>query len=221
MPGFQTLLWVLGLPPADDLDPKIVIPQDANRRMGISMETSQLAWHRLPDRLDRRRWVVVSATRRSLATLPEMVDRAGSRLRYMELRPFALARAVNQPDAMIVGTYIEGCDIVIVRDGTPMAYTGLYWGVDPLDGPTLVNRLAEAASRTAAVYNQNALEDPLPDDVPIYVFGTQIGREAGIAAQVASVLQRPLGDVSSPISHPPDFPVQDLMVNIGLLLALA
>lgn len=220
VPGFQNNLWVMGLPQAQGLDPGLVIPQDATRRMGISPETSYLRWQRLTDKLDRRRWLVVSATRRSMATVPETFQRSGLKLRYMELRQFALARAVNEPDAMIVSTYADGCDVVIVREAAPVAYTGLYWGADTLDGPTLLNRLAEAASRTVAVHNQNTMEDPLSEDVPIFVFGSPIEREPALAGQLATALQRPSGIVAPPIGYPADLPLQDLMVNIGLALAM-
>ncbi|MBI2965865.1 MAG: hypothetical protein HYY34_06665 [Chloroflexi bacterium] len=220
VPGFQNNLWVMELPQAQGLDPGLVIPQDATRRMGISPETSYMRWHRLADILDRRRWLVVSATRRSMATIPETFQRSGLKLRYMELRQFALARAVNEPDAMIVSTYADGCDVVIVRDAAPVANTGLYWGADTLDGPTLLNRLAEAASRTVAVHNQNTLEDPLSEDVPLFVFGSPIAREPTIATQLATALQRPSGVASPPIRYPADLPLQDMMVNIGLALAM-
>jgi hypothetical protein len=221
VPGFQTNLWVLGLPHAEGLDPGLVILQDANRRMGITPETSILRWHRLADRLDRRRWLVVTASRRSMATVPETLQRAGLNLRYMELRQFALARAVNESEAMIVSTYADGCDVVIVRDTAPVAYTGFYWGSDTLDGPTLVNRLAEATSRTVTVHNQNSVEDPLHEDVPMYVFGSPIGREPAIATQLATALGRQAGVVAPPLTHAPDLPVQDLMVNLGLAMAMA
>ncbi|HUG93063.1 MAG TPA: hypothetical protein VML55_19640, partial [Planctomycetaceae bacterium] len=220
VPGFQNNLWVMGLPQADGLDPALVIPQDASRRMGISPETSYLRWHRLGDRLDRRRWLVVSATRRSMATIPDTLQRAGLRLRYLELRQFALARAVNESDAMIVSTYGDGCDVVIVRDAVPVAYTGFYWGTDTLDGPTLINRLAEATSRTVAVHNQNSMEDPFSEDVPVFVFGSPIAREPALASQLAAALQRPSGLAAPPVGYTGDLPLQDLMVNVGLALAM-
>lgn len=221
VPGFQNNLWVMGLPPADELDPSVVIPREANRRMGINAETSYLAWHRIPDKLDRRRWIVVSATRRSMGTMVDAIQASGSKLGYMELRSFALARAINEPTAMILGAYAEGCDVVIVRDSAPLAYTGVYWGSDSLDGPTLVNRLAEAASRSVAVHNQNTMEEPFPEDMPVYVFGSPVGREPAIATQLATALGRPAGVPAPPVTHPADTPVQDLMVNIGLALAVA
>jgi hypothetical protein len=220
VPGFQNNLWVMGLPQADGLDPSLVIPQDASRRMGISPETSLLRWHRLGDKLDRSRWLVVSATRRSMATIPETIQRAGLSLKYVELRQFALARAVNEADAMIVSTYAEGCDVVIVRDAAPVAYTGFYWGADSLDGPTMLNRLAEATSRTLAVHNQNSLEDPLAEDVPFFIFGSPIAREPALAGQLATALQRPVGVAAPPVGYPSDLPLQDLMVNLGLALVI-
>lgn len=219
VPGFQANIWLLALPSTRGLDPKVVIPQDASRRMGISPENSFLTWKRLPDRLDQRQWLVLSATRRSIASVADTVQHVGLKLRRLELRPFALARAVNQTDAMIVCTFTEGADVVIVRNSAPVAYTGVFWGAEPVDGTVLVNRLSEVAERTLATYDQNTLDGPLSDEVPVYVCGSPISLEPSIASQLAVMLQRPAGKLSPPLDHPDDFPIHDLIVNIGLTLA--
>ena len=41
-------------------------------------------------------------------------------------------------------------------------------------------------------------------------------REPGMVGQVAANLQRPLGELATPLSYPEDFPVNEMLVNMGL-----
>lgn len=221
VPGFQTNLWVLALPGTGDMDPGVIIPQDARRRKGVSPETSLLTWRRLRDRLDRRRWLAVAATRRSIASVADTLAAAGLKVRRLELRPFAEARAVNQTEAIAVGVFAEGCDVVIIREGAPIDYAGLFWGAEAVDSTILANRLTEVVERAISSHDQNALDGPLSEETPLFVFGSPISRDREVANQLASELQRPLGRIAPPMHLPEEFPVEDMMVNVGLALAEA
>ena len=86
VPGYQTTLARLQLPKTRGLDAGVVIPREAQRTLGISLETSYLNWHRLPDNVDMARWLVLSATRRSMTSLIDTVKTAGLDLVALELR---------------------------------------------------------------------------------------------------------------------------------------
>lgn len=217
-PGFQSNLRLLELPRTRGLDPKVVIPQEARRIMGISPETTQLVWHRLPDRLDRTRWLVATAARRAIASLLDTAQRAGLRLTEVDLRPFALACAVNQPDAIITWVASDGCDVVIVRDSVPVEYQFLFWGAEPVEGAVLVERLTGMAERAIASYDANSVDGPLSDDVTLFVCGSIIASQPEVASRVVDNLGREAGKLNTPLEHEEDFPIQDLIVNIGLAL---
>ena len=218
LPGFQSRLQLLELPRTSGFNPNVVIPQEASRSMRVSVETYHLNWHRLPDRLDRTRWLVLAASRRSIASFMDTAERANIRIASMDLRPFALARAVNQPEAVIAWVAPDGCDVIITKDWVPVEHQSLFWGAELVEDTVLVDRLTEIVGRTIATYNQTSPEGPVSEEVPLYVCGSPIRREPDMAQRVATNLQREAGELVSPLVHPPDFPVQDLIVNIGLIL---
>lgn len=220
VPGFQNTLRLLEFPQASGLDPKVAIPQEASRTMMVSLETYHLDWHRLPDRLGRTRWLVVAASRRSIASLLETAQKAGMGVTTLELRPFALARAVNQPEAVIAWAAPDGCDVVIVKDSVPVEYQSLFWGAELVEDTVFVDRLTEIIGRTVAAYD-GASPEPLSEEAPLYVCGFPISHSPNIASQVAENLQRPAGELALPLSYPADFPIHDLIVNIGLVLQYA
>jgi hypothetical protein len=218
LPGFQSRLQLLELPNTGGLNPNVVIPQEASRVMKVSTETYHLSWHRLPDLLDRSRWLVLAASRRSINSFMDTAQRADIRFDSLDLRPFALARAVNYPEAVIAWVAPDGCDVIIVRDWVPVEHQSLFWGAELVEDTVLVDRLTEIVGRTIATYDQNASEGPLNEEAPLFVCGSPIRREPEMANRVASNLNRDVGELVSPLTQPDDFPVQDLIVNIGLIL---
>ena len=219
VPGYQTTLQLMELPNARSLDPGVVIPREAQRTMGISPETSTLTWRRLPGALDVNQWLVLSATTRSMSTMSAIAQAAGLRLEAMELRPFSLARAINQPDAICAWTAYDGCDALVIRDWIPVAHQAAYWGPgSELEATDLINRITEVVESTVTSYNTQNTDALVTDDVPVYVSGSPAAREQGIARRVAANMRRTAGELESPLALPPDFPIHDMVVNTGLAL---
>jgi len=218
VPGYQCALRLFYLPRARGFRPEAVLVREAGRVMGVSPATAMLLWHRLPDLLDRTRWLVVSAPRRAIASVVETARHAGLRFSGLEARPFALARLVNRPDAVVAWVGPDGSDVVVVRGALPVAYQTLFWGAEPVEGEVLVNRLTEVVELALMGYGQQSQEGPLPDDAPLFVLGTPVGLEPWVAEQVADNLRRGLGRVEHPFRVPEDFSVHDFAVNLGLAL---
>ena len=217
-PGFQASLRLLEFPKARGFDAEVVIPRTASRTMGVSQEHSALTWRETRGTADRRRWMVMAAARRAVSGFVETAHAAELTVAVMDMRPFALARAVNQPNAYIAWVAPDGCDVVVVRDSIPVSYQSLFWGAEPVEGVVLVYRLTEIIERTAAGYDQASTEGPMPTETPLYVCGSPIGVDPSIASQVAESLQRTAGVLAPPVTAPEDFPIQDFVVNVGLAL---
>ena len=218
LPGFQSRLQILELPKNSKMDPGKVIPEQAVSIMKVNLQTDHLSWHRLPDLLDRSRWLVLAASRRSINSFMDTALRANIRFDSLDLRPFALARAVNYPEAVIAWIAPDGCDVIIVKNWVPVEHQSLFWGAELVEDTVLVDRLTEIVGRTIATYDQTAPEGPLNEEAPLFVCGSPIRREPEMANRVASNLRRDPGELVSPLNQPDDFPVQDLIVNIGLIL---
>lgn len=216
IPGFQANVWIYEAPGRDGIDPGVLIPQDAQQQREISTETSYVAWKELPPKFDHKRWVAASASRRAIASVVDTLDAIGLGADYLEVRPFSEARALNAAEGIVVYTFLEGCDVAIVRDAMPVEYGGLFWGAEPVDDRTLVNRLVEVTERVIASHNASAPEGPLSEDVPVFVSGSPVSREPAIAARLAETLGRVPGEFSPALDYPADFPLHDLIVNVGL-----
>ena len=219
VPGYQTTLRRLELPNAKGMDPNIIIPSEAQRTLGISLNNSSLAWHRLPGTAAVAHWLVLSATNRSISSLSSTAEGAGLKLAAVELRAPALARAINQPDAICAWVAADGCDVVVVRDWTPITHQCAYWGVgSTIESPDLVNRITEVVESAIVANDLYNPEMAVPADVPVYVTGSLADHRETVAQRVAANLRRSAAELEPPLALPPDFPVDDLVVNIGLAL---
>ena len=217
VPGYQTTLRRLELPDAKGMDPKVIIPREARRKLGISPETSSLTWHQMASSSDSTNWLVLSATNRSIASLSASVQSAGLRIVGMELKPFALARALNQPDAICAWAAEDGCDAVVIRDWTPVTHQSAYWGAGSMVETTdVVNRITELLESTILAHDMQNPELSVSEDIPLYVTGSSVGRDRGIAQRVAANLRRQAASPDPPIPLPAGFPIDHLLINVGL-----
>ncbi|NQW22724.1 MAG: hypothetical protein HQ475_04685 [SAR202 cluster bacterium] len=227
VPGFQNRLRILEFPKGTGFDPRKVITQEAARTMHVTPENYYITWHRLPDSFDRSRWLVLAALRRAITSLIETANKADMHISAMELRPFALARAINQPEAVITWAAPDGCDVVIVKNSVPVEHQSLFWGADLVEDAVLIDRLTEVTSRTLNTFSESSPEGPLPDDTPLYICGSPISRQPilhddqrgfAITQQICQSLRLPRGEINLPMKCGEDFPSNDLIVNAGLAL---
>ena len=218
VPGFQNRLKLMDFPQASGLDPRVIIPQEASRSMRVSTDTYDLSWLRLPDRFNRTRWLVMATSRRSIASLVETAQQAEIGVKTLEPRPFALARAVNQPEAVVAWTAPDGCDVVVVKDSVPLEHQSIFWGAELVEDTVLVDRLTEVVGRTVNNFNSTSPEGPLSEDAQLFVCGSPMRRDPAIGLRVADNLGRTAGEFDLPLDAPDDFPIQDLIVNVGLIL---
>ena len=219
VPGYQTNLRRLELPDAKDLDPAILIPQEAKRALGISTEHSHLTWYRMAGGGEMASWLVIAAANRSISSLSATTQASEVRVAAMELRAFSIARAINQPDAVCAWAASDGCDVVIVRDWVPITNQTAYWGTgSSIESTDLVNRLTQVIDSTITAHDTQNPEMTVSEDMPLYVTGTPIGKDPQVALQVAANLRYSLAELDPPMAMPPGLPLDDLVVNLGLAL---
>ena len=218
VPGFQNRLGLMQFPKANGFNAETIITQEAIKIMKVSSENYHLSWHRLKDRLERTRWLVMAASRRSITSLMDTAEKSDIAVTTLELRPFPLARAVNQPDAVVAWVAHDGCDVVITKESIPVEHQSMFWGAELVEDAVLVDRLTEVVGRTINTFNETSPEGPLSEEAPLVVCGSPIKRNPDISMRVADNLRRFRAELTSPLIYPEEFPVHDLVINMGLVL---
>ena len=219
IPGYQSAMRRFDLPDVREIDPKEVIPREARRVLGVPVENAALRWQRLPGRSRVARWMVAAASDASYSAISAVVRGTGHKIRALELRPFALTRAVGHPTSICVFVSSDGCDVVVVRGWEPHTFQSVYWETGSVsDSSDLVRRLTEVVENTIDLHNLHNPEVSLTPDVPIAVTGGETEQHSNLGLLLASNLGRNLVKGKNPLNAPSDFPYDSMVVNVGLAL---
>ncbi len=218
LPSFYSVCRIMELPSLPGVRPEVTIPQQARRDMGYSADNSLLFWQPLKNKDVRRRFVVFSVPREPVITLIETLKLAGLRPDKIETSVFALSRAVNQSQSIILAVNPYSLESVIVRDSIPLISRSEFagdtpWSLESL--PTLVN---DALEHIIAFHNESNPTNPLPTDIPVYLLGSAVSLNPDIGSSVSATLGRSLAEFEPPIFCPQDFPKGELAINVGLVL---
>ncbi len=216
--SFYSVCKIMELPSLPGVRPEVTIPQQARRDMGYSADNSLLFWQPLKNKDGQRRFVVVSVPKEPVITLIETLKLAGLRPDKIETSVFALSRAVNQSQSIILTVDPYSLESVIVRDSIPLISRSEFagdtpWSLESL--PTLVN---DALERIIAFHNESNTDNPLPVDIPVYLLGSAVSLNPDIGSSVSATLGRSIAEFEPPILYPQDFPKGELAINVGLVL---
>lgn len=217
LPGFQGVSRVISLPKVRRLRPAVAVPREARRLMTVSLDNNYLFWQPVSSTGAQQRFFVLAVPREPLLALIDALRQAGLRPWRMETKPLALARAVNQGQAVVCSLENNSLDVVIVFDHIPVVIRSLFMGEEPLEQEVLLSRFVDEVRRTIAFYNDTNRGNPLPQTVPVYLCGALAGYPE-VGREIQSATGHPMGQVNAVLSLPPDFPLSQMMVNLGLVM---
>ena len=219
IPGYQSAMRRLDLPDVREIDPNEVIPREARRVLGVAVDNSTLRWRKLPGRSRIARWLVAAASETSYSAITSVINGTGHKIRALELRPFALTRAVGHPTMVCVFASTDGCDVAVVREWEPHTCQSVYWEAGSVsDGADLARRLSEIMENTIDLHNLHNPEVSLTPDVPLALAGGEAERHADLGTMLAASAGRDLVEGRNPLNAPADFPYRSFAVNVGLAL---
>jgi type IV pilus assembly protein PilM len=219
LPGLRSVSRVITIPKVSKKELATVVPREVNKLMTLSEEDNVLHWQPLPTETDQMDIFVLAIPREPLTTFLEALRIAELTPTTLDLKPLALARAVNQSDAIIASGESNSMELVIVANDIPVLIRSVFLGEGVVTQDYAVGRISDELGRTILTYNEINKDNPLDPEVPIYLCGSAAGG-VPFALNVAALTGRTVQPLEPPIALPEGFPVADFMVNVGLLLKL-
>ncbi|MFC1892962.1 type IV pilus biogenesis protein PilM [Chloroflexota bacterium] len=217
LPSIGSSSQVLTLPKGGKTSLELTVQREARRVLSVSPESSHLYWQQLPGSNTEQRVYVVAIPKESVQTLISTCQLAGVTIGSIDLRSLALARAINQKDAVIAHGEVNSVEMVIVLDSVPILTRGIWLREKNLDTGKVAALFLQQIAGTMDYYNDINRSNPLPSDVPIYLTG-EIALDPDLAQRVSTLSGRTVADLEPPLSYPPNFPVAFYMSNIGIIL---
>jgi Tfp pilus assembly PilM family ATPase len=216
--GLQAVSRHLTLPAVGKGSMEKIVEREIRRIMPAAQEDNFIYWQVLEGRGEvQKRVYVLSVPRGPLLSLLEALRAAKVRPAVMDLKPLALARAANRKDAVVANLESTSVDVVVVVDDIPAMIRSIHLGDTPQGVDLALSRLLDELSRTIGFYNDTNRANPLDPSVPILATG-DLAADPAVAADISSLTGHPVVPLEPPLEYPPDFPVAQYMVNIGLVL---
>jgi hypothetical protein len=199
---------------------KEVVEREMKRAMPGAADADYLYWRPVDGggtTGQRQEIYALAVPRNNVISMVEVCRTAGVKLKGMELRPFALVRAVNCKNGIIVHGEIDNIEIVIVDRSFP----GLFRGVPVKD----VNPSPETAWQylirelpfTIDYYNRSHHDSNITAEAAVYLSGG-LALDPETAPRLAQATGRKVARIEPPPGCPQNFPLEQYLVNVGLML---
>ena len=216
-PGLRTMSRIISVPKVAKKEMDTVISREARRVMAISTEDNYFHWQLLPAQGERQQAFALAVPKEPLHAMLQALQGAGIMPYAIELKPIALARAVNQKDAIIANGENNSVELVIVINDVPTLMRSVFLGEGVVSEDYAIGRISDELVRTINFYNESNPDSPLDAGVPVFLTGAAASGMT-FAMNVAALTGRPVQPPESPVPYPRDFPIADFMVNLGLIL---
>lgn len=214
--GFQSVQRLPDLPKLSSQLMEDALTREAKRTMPVSLDQLYLSWQAIRDG-DQTQQIFLLGTPRNLMDAAVICLRqAGIVPRTMELKPLALARMINRPEALIIDIEEENTDIIVISGGIPTIMRTLSLRLDHSLSRRL-QYLIEEFERTLQFYASSHPEEPLSRTTPLFLTGG-LASDIEVLQVITAGVDYKIEPLSSPLECPPDFPIAQYAVNIGMAL---
>ena len=219
VPSTGSATQTLSLPEIRKGNLNEVVNREIRRVMPGSRDVDLIYWQSLPveGSLKRQSIYVLAVPGNIVHNFINTCREGGIRLKGLELKPFALLRAVNCKNGIIAHGDLDNIEIVVVHMGFP----GLFRSIPTKEAePTLEvasQNLIRELPFTIDYYNRSFRDAELAQDAPIYLSG-DLSLEPKIAVDISDHTGREVVAIEPAIECPPNFPVAQFLTCVGLML---
>lgn len=215
--GIRCLTRPIQLPklPGEILDE--AVRREAVRLLPVSLNELYLSWQTIPAPEGKTQVFLTAIPRRTMDPLMKVLDRAGIKPAFVDIKPLLLARTARQETVILVDIQDTDFDIVIMVNGVPQPIRTIPFPFENSSWQDKLIIIREELDRTITFYNTNNPDTAVKTDIPVYVSG-QAAEEASFREGLAEELHREVLMLPSPVESPSGFSPSVYMANIGLVL---
>jgi hypothetical protein len=209
----------LNLPPIKKGNIKDIVEREIARTMASALDTDFVHWVPLAGdgAQKQNRVYVVSVPRNVVTNVAEACRIAKVGLKGVELKAYALFRAVNCRTGVIVHGELDQIEIVIVDRSFPRLFRSVPVKEAAPNAQMAAKYLLRELPFTMDYYNRTFREAQLSPDAPVYLSG-ELSADPTLAQEVAKATGVQVAAVPKPAAYPADFPLGSYLSTVGLML---
>lgn len=211
--GQRSLVRIFNLPAVEPRLLDETVRREARRELPLPLDELYLSWQIIGNHTAPRLQVfVLGVPRETLDACMAGLRAARLQPRAMDLKPLALARAVNLPDVLIADLEALTQDVILVRGGTPLIVRSIAAPPNARTTEDHAAALVVEIQRTLDFYTSSA--GGRAPWSPVVCLTGKLSEHEAVRQQLEA--RWPLVQPSPTLPLPPDFPVRSFLTNIGL-----
>lgn len=213
--GHRAASRVLTLPKVKSKFLDEAVRRKAKQEMPLPMDETYLSWHAIGAENGQIRVYAFAVPRIVIDRQIETLKAAKLKPRAMDLKPLALARAVEDSNCIIASLEDQSAGVVLVVNGTPEIIRSVPQTAEEAGPEERVEKLAQELSRTVQFYDEGHRENPLDPDTKVYATGLLLEGEKIrdlLAARTPYEVVLP----APSMQLPEEFPIATFSANLGL-----
>ncbi|MGI2336678.1 MAG: pilus assembly protein PilM [Dehalogenimonas sp.] len=215
--GLNSIFRIISLPadvPKNILDD--AIQNEATRVIPIPMDQVYLSRQMMGTEGNENRFFLVAYPKNATEALARTIEKAGLKIRFMDIAPLALARLANVNRAIMVNTWLSNIDIIILVDRIPEVIRSFPLPSETMTDAEQVMSIAEEISRTVTFYNSSHPENPLNAETPVLLSGG-LTRDVNAWPALGGQEGHPVEALTTPFEAPEGFDVSQFITNLGMV----
>jgi type IV pilus assembly protein PilM len=190
---------------------------EAKKAMSISLEKIYLSWHHLIGKKDRlQSYLLLGIPKNIIDAQVQGLRQTGVNPRLMIIKPVALAKMINRTDALVIDIERDSCTIVVITGSVPVIMRSVVMntGYSPLER---AQHVLQEYERTLQFYDASYLDKPLNPETSLFITGGLADNEE-LHHIITSGARHRVEPLDCQLRYPPDFPLEQFAVNIGLAM---
>lgn len=217
IPGGRAMLRMLTLPDVKRGILQDAVPRLARTEIPVPLEHVHLFWQAFPAQGGQKTIFLMGVLRDVLGSYLHPLQGLGLQLRFVDVRPVALARAANRAKAVIADVSPAGFDIVVVVAGLPVLVRSLSLPQQAAPSKEWATHILEELKRTIQFYEGGQRSGVSLRDAPLVLMGG-LASDPVLKDFLQTGLGLPVEPARIPVDCPPEFPVAEYTANLGLAL---
>jgi len=219
VPSTGSATQTINLPGVNKGNVKEMVGREIKRAMPGSQDVDFIYWQMLSQNGGQKQQQVyaLAVPRSNIVGVVDACRAGGVNLKGIELKPFALVRAVDCKDGIIVHGEMDSIEVVVVEKSFP----ALFRCIPVKDASPSVEDACQNILRelpfTIDYYNRSYRDAQLDPEVAVYLSG-ELALDPKLAMDVTETTGREVVGVEPKIECPPNFPLAQFLTNVGLMM---
>jgi type IV pilus assembly protein PilM len=214
--GLNSISRIISIPEVPKGLMAEAIANEASRVLPMPLSQVYIAHQSIPGSKGETRLFLTAYPKHSTDALLTAIRDAGLKTVSMDIAPLALARCVNASQAILVHSWLNHADIVILSDRIPLVVRSIALPTETTSVEEKLQAVTEEVNRTITFYNSNFPDQALPKSTNIFL-GGDISRDKK-AFMVLGELGHPVVVIKPEISASDVFDFARYAINVGLAL---